>query len=304
LTDCLRHPEYPFNSDIMIEKMLEYIKWEQLLIFFLIIFATIIAAQVLHYFVSFRKIHNKKSIFRDPTKLKFFSHVTTAVIYIVGGMAAISQVHLLKPVSNSLLAGAGLVTVALSFAAQNALSNIISGFFIVLFRPFGINDRLRFKETVTGVVEDITLRHTIIRDGENKRVIIPNTLINNEVVVNYDFHEENINKTVELILHHSSNIAAAKSLIRDILSVHPLIILNSNNEDSLSLEKNIPINVSNITEKGVFIQISIVSKNIENANRVSYDLLETLIVRLPQVGAWFASMSDITPANFKPHTEH
>ncbi|MCA0332669.1 MAG: mechanosensitive ion channel family protein [Bacteroidetes bacterium] len=288
----------------MIEKMLEYIKWEQLLIFFLIIFATIIAAQVLHYFVSFRKIHNKKSIFRDPTKLKFFSHVTTAVIYIVGGMAAISQVHLLKPVSNSLLAGAGLVTVALSFAAQNALSNIISGFFIVLFRPFGINDRLRFKETVTGVVEDITLRHTIIRDGENKRVIIPNTLINNEVVVNYDFHEENINKTVELILHHSSNIAAAKSLIRDILSVHPLIILNSNNEDSLSLEKNIPINVSNITEKGVFIQISIVSKNIENANRVSYDLLETLIVRLPQVGAWFASMSDITPANFKPHTEH
>jgi small conductance mechanosensitive channel len=82
----------------------------------------------------------------------------------------------------------GLVTVALSFAAQNALSNIISGFFIVLFRPFGINDRLRFKETVTGVVEDITLRHTIIRDGENKRVIIPNTLINNEVVVNYDFH--------------------------------------------------------------------------------------------------------------------
>jgi small conductance mechanosensitive channel len=90
-------------------------------------------------------------------------------------MAAISQVHLLKPVSNSLLAGAGLVTVALSFAAQNALSNIISGFFIVLFKPFGINDRLRFKETVTGVVEDITLRHTIIRDGENKRVIIPNS---------------------------------------------------------------------------------------------------------------------------------
>jgi small conductance mechanosensitive channel len=304
LTDCLRHPEYPFNSDIMIEKMLEYIKWEQLLIFFLIIFATIIAAQVLHYFVSFRKIHNKKSIFRDPTKLKFFSHVTTAVIYIVGGMAAISQVHLLKPVSNSLLAGAGLVTVALSFAAQNALSNIISGFFIVLFRPFGINDRLRFKETVTGVVEDITLRHTIIRDGENKRVIIPNTLINNEVVVNYDFHEENINKTVELILHHSSNIAAAKSLIRDILSVHPLIILNSNNEDSLSLEKNIPINVSNITEKGVFIQISIVSKNIENANRVSYDLLETLINRMPLVGAWFAAMSDIGPANFKHHIEH
>ena len=304
MTDCLRHPEYPFNSDIMIEKMLEYIKWEQLLIFFLIIFATIIAAQVLHYFVSFRKIHNKKSIFRDPTKLKFFSHVTTAVIYIVGGMAAISQVHLLKPVSNSLLAGAGLVTVALSFAAQNALSNIICGFFIVLFRPFGINDRLRFKETVTGVVEDITLRHTIIRDGENKRVIIPNTLINNEVVVNYDFHEENINKTVELILHHSSNIAAAKSLIRDILSVHPLIILNSNNEDSLSLEKNIPINVSNITEKGVFIQISIVSKNIENANRVSYDLLETLINRMPLVGAWFAAMSDIGPANFKHHIEH
>lgn len=304
MTDCLRHPEYPFNSDIMIEKMLEYIKWEQLLIFFLIIFATIIAAQVLHYFVSFRKIHNKKSIFRDPTKLKFFSHVTTAVIYIVGGMAAISQVHLLKPVSNSLLAGAGLVTVALSFAAQNALSNIISGFFIVLFKPFGINDRLRFKETVTGVVEDITLRHTIIRDGENKRVIIPNALINNEVVVNYDFHEENINKTVELVLHHTSNIAAAKSLIRDILSVHPLIILNSNNAEISSIEKIIPINVSSITEKGIFIQISIVSKNIENANRVSYDLLETLIVRMPQVGAWFAAMSDITPANFKPHIEH
>jgi len=71
-----------------------------------------------------------------------------------------------------MLAGAGILAVAVGFASQAALSNIISGVFVVIFKPFRVGDRLKINE-LTGVVEDITLRHTVIRDLENKRIIIP-----------------------------------------------------------------------------------------------------------------------------------
>ncbi|MCO6462135.1 MAG: mechanosensitive ion channel [Saprospiraceae bacterium] len=281
----------------MVKKLEELIVWEQIIAFVLIIFATIVVAQILRYILSSNKIKNEKLLTKNPTRVKFYTHVITAAVYILGIVTALSQIGVLKSVSTSLLAGAGLVTVAVSFAAQNALSNIISGFFIVIFKPFGINDRLKFRETVTGVVEDITLRHTIIRDGDNRRVIIPNALINNEVVVNYDFHKENINKTLEIILHHSSDIRAAKNVIRKFISGHPLY-LEANTERSDDMEAAIPIHVSNITEKGIFCQVGITGTNIIDANKIGYDLLETLAEQLPAHGAWFSKLSDIEAAKF------
>ena len=49
-----------------------------------------------------------------------------------------------------------------------------------------------------GMVEDITLRHTVIRDFENKRIIIPNSVISSEIVVNPDFAEDKVCKYIEV----------------------------------------------------------------------------------------------------------
>jgi small conductance mechanosensitive channel len=99
----------------------------------------------------------------DPTNYQFLRHAVIGLIYLVGLGAAIYTVPSLRTIANSLLAGAGILAVAVGFASQHALSNIISGVFIVIFKPYRINDRLQVRE-LEGIVEDITLRHTVIRD--------------------------------------------------------------------------------------------------------------------------------------------
>ena len=101
------------------------------------------------------------------------------------------------------------------------LSNIISGVFIVLFKPFRVNDRLLVKG-LSGTVEDITLRHTVIRDYENKRILIPNAVISDEVIVNSDFLEDKICKWIDVRISYDSDIDKAKAIIREEVENHPL----------------------------------------------------------------------------------
>ena len=57
--------------------------------------------------------------------------------------------------------------VIVGFAAKDAISNLIAGLFIVLFRPFRIGDYIKLENESTGIVDDITLRHTVINTFEN-----------------------------------------------------------------------------------------------------------------------------------------
>jgi len=262
--------------------MLEKSDLRQLLIFVVIITVTIIIAHLASILINKRVAKKNIVLLQDPTRLKFFAHVSTAIIYVIGFSAAIGRINFLEPVATSL--------------PQNALSNIISGLFIVLFKPFGVNDRLKIKDNIIGVVEDITLRHTILRDGENKRVIIPNALINNEIVVNYDFIEENIKKSVDILLHHDSNIRNAKILIRNIITQHPKFINRRGNDKNLSPEQAVPINITNVGEKGINMQLIITGRNILESNEIAFALLERLICELPAVDAYFVRQDSIVKA--------
>ena len=161
-------------------------QFENLSIFVLLIGATFLFEWLIRRaFNRFIRTHTG-DINADPTNYKFLGNALRTIIYTVGFMFAIREYPPLKSVAGSLLAGAGIFAVAVGFASQQAFSNIISGIFIVIFKPFRVNDRLKIKEIYSGIVEDITLRHTIIRDGENRRIIIPNAVIATEIIVNSD----------------------------------------------------------------------------------------------------------------------
>ena len=75
----------------------------------------------------FEKFLNKKAqdANHDPTNYKFLRHVISAVIYTIGFSLAIYSIPALKAVATSLLAGAGIMAVAVGFALQPALRNIV-----------------------------------------------------------------------------------------------------------------------------------------------------------------------------------
>lgn len=106
------------------------------------IIGTLFIAYLLNYFVKKMLDSNVVSIKGDITKYRFLRHVITAIIVLIGIGFAIHSVPELKTLANSMLAGAGIFAVAIGFASQEALGNIVSGIFLVIFKPFKINDRV------------------------------------------------------------------------------------------------------------------------------------------------------------------
>jgi small conductance mechanosensitive channel len=85
------------------------------------------------------------------------------------------------------LAGIGVAGIAIGFAAQDSIANMISGFLIFFDKPFGVDDWVTVAEQY-GRVQEITLRTTRIRTNNNTYVVIPNKRIIDEVLVNHSKH--------------------------------------------------------------------------------------------------------------------
>lgn len=87
----------------------------------------------------------------------------------------------------ALLGVAGVFGVAIGFASQTSISNIISGFFLVLEGPFSIGDIIKSGET-TGVVESIDLLSMSIRTSDNKLVRLPNETVLKNNLTNLTYY--------------------------------------------------------------------------------------------------------------------
>lgn len=248
-----------------------------------IITATFIIAWLVGRF--FKKLiqHSTETMKNDPTNYLFMRHAITAIIYMVGFSIAIYMVPSLKTLASSLLAGAGILAVAVGFASQHALSNIISGVFIVIFKPFRINDRLKIRE-LSGIVEDITLRHTVIRDFENKRILIPNSVISNEIIVNSDFTEDKICKFIDLGISYDSDIDLAKEIIRDEVMKHPLHIDPRTPEQIENGDPEVPVRVLFLGESSVNIRAWAWAKDSPDGFVLSCDLFESIKKRFDREG--------------------
>ncbi len=234
----------------------------------------------------FRRFIRKSTVIirNDPTNYHFLRHAITAVIYLVGFSWAVYSVPEMRTVANSLLAGAGILAVAVGFASQHALSNIISGLFIVIFKPFRVNDRLKIRDTLSGVVEDITLRHTVIRDFENRRILIPNSVISDEVIINADFGDDKICLWLEIGISYESDMDLARAIMQEEALKHPLCQDNRSKEDKESGADIVRVRVIALEDFCVKLRAWIWSANNADAFSMKCDLLETVKKRFEEKG--------------------
>jgi len=253
----------------------------------LIIFLTIIVGYLFNKIYS-RIIKNSTSVMQnDPTNYKFLKHLILALIYIVGLSMAVYIVPSFRTLASSLLAGAGILAISVGFASQHALSNIISGFFIVLFKPFKINDRLMVRN-FQGTVEDITLRHTVIRDFENKRIVIPNSVISDEIIVNADFGEERVIKWLDFSITYESNIDLAKKIMEEEVLKHPLHIDPRTEEQIEAGDPEVPVRVLTLADSSVVLRAWAWAKEAPDAFVMGCDIFESVKKRFDAEGISFA----------------
>lgn len=159
----------------------------------------------------------------DITGFKFLKHLIISIIYILGASFALVQIPEFKIIGHSLLAGAGVISIIAGLASQQALSNIMSGIFLVIFKPFRINDHITINN-FTGTVEDINLRQVVLKDAENNRIIIPNSVISNQIILNTNMKDSKCCKTIEIGIGYESNIEKALAIMQEEVAKHPLFI--------------------------------------------------------------------------------
>ena len=252
-------------------------------LFILILALTVIIAFLVNRFFRRLILKSTQEIKNDPTNYLFLRHLVVGLIYVVGISIAIYAMPNLRALASSLLAGAGILAVAVGFASQHALSNIISGLFIVIFKPFRVNDRIKLRE-LTGFIEDITLRHTVIRDFENKRIVIPNSIISNEIIVNSDIADQKICKWINVGISYDSDLGRAKQIIKEEIINHPLHIDPRTPEQIELGEELAPVRVLRFGDSSIDLRGWAWTKDAGDAFLLECDLLERIKLRFDKEG--------------------
>ena len=120
----------------------------------------------------------------NPTISRFLSQIIFMGMIVLGIMLSLSALELTRTVS-SILAGLGIVGLALGFAFQDTAANFMSGVFITFNQPYKIGDIIQTKDGHEGTVIDINLRVTKIRTYNGPIVHVPNRMLFQEYFINY-----------------------------------------------------------------------------------------------------------------------
>lgn len=120
---------------------------------------------------------------RATTLKSVLESVLRVLIVVVGVLFALSNLGLNI---TALLAGAGVVGLGISLAAQNLIRDVLNGFFILLEDQYGVGDVVTVG-TLSGGVERFNLRITVLRDLEGRVHFIPNSTIQQVTVASRDW---------------------------------------------------------------------------------------------------------------------
>ncbi|MFJ7733109.1 mechanosensitive ion channel family protein [Lysinibacillus sp. NPDC097231] len=150
---------------------------------------------------------------------KTISRLLQSVIsYAVYFSAIVAILSILNIKIAGLLAGAGIVGLAIGFGAQSLVKDIITGFFIIFEDQFGVGDYIKIN-AAEGTVVEIGLRTTKINGSTGEQFIIPNGSIGD--VVNYSVNNSKI--YIDLQMTTDANFERAESIIKKYLDTLPEI---------------------------------------------------------------------------------
>ena len=117
---------------------------------------------------------------RTPSFARVFAKLTSAAMTVVGVLLAVTIVFpSVRPVD--VLSGAGVLTIAAGFAFQDILQNMLAGVLLLFRQPFRGGDQIKVGD-LTGTVEEINIRETVITTFDGRRILVPNAKVYTDVI--------------------------------------------------------------------------------------------------------------------------
>ncbi len=277
-------------------------QWEQIVFALIVLAVAFLIGRVVRFVVGrfFKAAARKLKV--DHTRYNFFKNASDFIIILIAIVIIFRSIPSLRLLGNTLLTGAGILAAIVGFASQQAFSNIISGIFLVIFKPFSVGDRVKIGQLYTGDVEDITLRHVVIKDFENKRIVIPNTVISNEVIVNSTIVDEKVCMFIELGISLESNIDKAQKIIQEEALKHPLCIDNRTETELAKGEHQVMVRVMGFTELATQLRAYAWSNNPTDGFELKCDLHKSIKQRFDNEGIEMAVPVRLITYRNQPNT--
>ena len=227
---------------------------------------------------------NADKIKVDPTNFSFLKNSLSFIIYFIALIVIFRHIPSLRSFGSALFAGAGIITAIIGFASQKAFSNIITGIFILIFKPYRVGDVIEISNGRIGTVEEITLRHTVIKDFKNERIIVPNTVISDDIIINSSITDSKIQCRVEVGISYDSDIDLAMQIMREECEKHPLLIDNRTHEDLANDVPLVRVAVIALADFSVNLRASAWTESFSDAFQMRTDLLKIIKERFDREG--------------------
>ncbi|KYG84943.1 mechanosensitive ion channel protein MscS [Roseivirga seohaensis] len=220
----------------------------------------------------------------DPTKYKFLKNAMNFLVYMGALIIIFLSIPELEDIGLGLFASAGVFAAILGFASQAAFSNIISGIFLVIFKPFRVDDIIKVNNIYHGTVEDINLRHTVIRDFENRRLIIPNSVIGNETIQNFNIVDSKIKNFIMFGISYDSNLDLAIRIIQEEAMKHPYFLDNRTNEELESGQSAVLVRLVEFGDSSINLRAQVWSADPSKAFDLKCDIYKSIKARFDKEG--------------------
>ena len=135
----------------------------------------------------------------------------------------------------SVITGLGVVGIAVGFAAQDTLSNFISGITLLIERPFRIGDWVDLSGQI-GKVEEISLRTTRVRTRDNAMISIPNANVSSSDIVNFSAGGP-LRLRLSVGIAYKESAKEARDILLPVLGEHKNVLTSSGREPKVLLEE-------------------------------------------------------------------
>lgn len=208
---------------------------------------------------------------------KFFKNLLQTIIIIIAIFKILSLSNTFNGFASAILTSSSLLVVVLGFAFQTSLEDFIAGVLISIFKPFNIDDKVNLtKLGISGKIENITIRHTVIRTFTNSRLIIPNSIMNKEIIENNHIVDTRSSNFLDICISYESDLTKAKEIIENCIKKHPLVIDIRNDEELKNGTKQINVFVRELGSDGIYLRTNIWTNNIDENFSVCSDLREII----------------------------
>ena len=231
---------------------------------------------------SFAKLREKLNFNGNDTTINFFSKVAKALIYIIAGFILITE---LGYNLGGLATGLGISSVVIALAAQDIAKSFLAGISIISDRTFYIGNYITVGE-LSGTVEDITFRTTRIRNADNQVIVLPNSILTDNNIINSSKRDTRRFFTV-LTLELDTPLEKVSQLTENMklaLTTHPQII-----------NETVKVFFEKISADGIDLSIDLKTNALEYVDylkfkeEINYTLLD--MVNQAKIGLAYPSQS-------------